>query len=151
MLAGWLRWHRETLALKCAGLTPDQLTERSAAPSSLSLLGLVRHLADVERSWMRRVIGGENAPPIFYSDVDIDGDFDNLDSADVDDVFAIWLSEIARADEIVAAVGSLDEVRRRRGRDISVRWILFHMVEEYARHNGHADLLRERIDGVTGE
>jgi uncharacterized damage-inducible protein DinB len=152
MLAGWLAWHRDTLALKCAGLTAAQLAERSAAPSTLSLLGLVRHMADVERGWMRRIIAREDAPPIYYSESDIDGDLHNLESASVEDVFATWRAEIADAEKIVAAVGSLDELRDHphHGR-LSVRWILFHMVEEYARHNGHADLLRERIDGVTGE
>jgi uncharacterized damage-inducible protein DinB len=152
MLAGWLDFHRATLELKCAGLTPEQLTTPAVAPSTLTLLGLVRHMADVERGWFRRRLGGEDAPPLYYSDDDPDGDFDNLDPAAVDDAFAAWRAECARAREITESLPSLDVmITDRVGRRLSARWVLIHMVEEYARHNGHADLLRERIDGVTGE
>jgi hypothetical protein len=152
MLAGWLDYHRATLEMKCAGLTPSQLAARSVEPSTLSLLGLVRHMAEVERGWFRRGLAGEDAPPLYYSDDDPDGDFDNLDPATVDDDFAAWRAECARAREIAAAIPSLDvRFTHRSGRQLSARWVLFHMLEEYARHNGHADLLRERIDGVTGE
>jgi uncharacterized damage-inducible protein DinB len=152
MLAGWLDFHRATLEMKCAGLTPAQLVTRAAEPSTLSLLGLVRHMADVERGWFRRRLGGEHAPPLYYSDDDPDGDFDNLDPATADDAFAAWRAECARAREIAAALPSLDVVvTDSAGRRLSARWVLVHMVEEYARHNGHADLLRERIDGATGE
>jgi uncharacterized damage-inducible protein DinB len=152
MLAGWLDYHRATLEMKCAGLTPDQLATRAVEPSTLSLLGLVRHMADVERAWFRRRLAGEDAPPLYFSDDDPDGDFDNLDPATVDEAFATWRAECARAREIAAALPSLDVmVTDRVGRQLSARWVLHHMVEEYARHNGHADLLRERIDGVTGE
>ncbi|WP_370645240.1 DinB family protein [Pseudonocardia sp. DSM 110487] len=152
MLAGWLDYHRATLELKCAGLAPAQLVTRAAEPSSLSLLGLVRHMADVERGWFRRRLGREYAPPLYYSDDDPDGDFDNVDPAAVDVAFAAWRAECARAREIAEALPSLDVmITDRVGRRLSARWVLVHMVEEYARHNGHADLLRERIDGVTGE
>jgi uncharacterized damage-inducible protein DinB len=152
MLAGWLDHHRATLEMKCAGLTPTQLATRVVEPSTLSLLGLVRHMADVERGWFRRRLAGEDVPPLYYSDDDPDGDFDNLDPATVDDAFATWRAECARAREIAAALPSLDvTVTDRVGRQLSARWVLHHMIEEYARHNGHADLLRERIDGVTGE
>jgi uncharacterized damage-inducible protein DinB len=157
MLCGWLDWHRETLVVKCAGLSPEQLATRSAPPSTLSLLGLVRHMADVERGWFRRLLAGEEAPPLYYSEADPDGDFDNVDPAGTDAstveaAVAAWRAECARAREIVAALGSLDEVRlHRRYGEISARWVLVHMIEEYARHNGHADLLRERIDGARGE
>lgn len=157
MLCGWLDYHRETLAMKCEGLTPQQLATRSAPPSVLSLLGLVRHLSDVERGWFRRRLGREHAPPLYYSDDDPDGDFDNVDPATtdagaVDATFATWRAECARAREIVTGLASLDEVRfRHDGEDVSARWVITHMIEEYARHNGHADLLRERIDGSTGE
>jgi uncharacterized damage-inducible protein DinB len=152
MLAGWLDYHRATLEMKCAGLTPAQLATRAVEPSTLSLLGLVRHMADVERGWFRRRIAGEDAPPLYYSDDDPDGDFDNLDPATADDAFATWRAECARAREIATALPSLDvTVIDREGRQLSARWVLHHMIEEYARHNGHADLLRERIDGVTGE
>ena len=152
MLAGWLDFHRATLEMKCAGLTPAQLASRAAEPSTLSLLGLVRHMTDVERTWFRRRLDGEDAPPLYYSDDDPDGDFDNLDPATVEDAFATWRAECDRAREIAAALPSLDVmVTDRVGRRLSARWVLVHMVEEYARHNGHADLLRERIDGATGE
>ena len=152
MFAGWLDFHRATLELKCAGLTPAQLATRAVEPSTLSLLGLVRHMADVERGWFRRRLAGEDAPPLYYSDEDPDGDFDNLDPAAVDEAFATWHAECDRAREIAAALPSLDVmVTDRAGRKLSARWVLHHMIEEYARHNGHADLLRERIDGATGE
>jgi uncharacterized damage-inducible protein DinB len=152
MLAGWLDWHRATLEMKCAGLSPAQLATRAAEPSTLTLLGLVRHMADVERGWFRRRLGGEDAPPLYYSDDDPDGDFDNIDPAAAEAAFATWRAECARAREIAATLPSLDvTITDREGRLLSARWVLVHMVEEYARHNGHADLLRERIDGVTGE
>ncbi|WP_425570428.1 DinB family protein [Pseudonocardia adelaidensis] len=157
MLAGWLDWHRATLEVKCAGLGPAQLATRAVEPSGLTLLGLVRHMADVERAWFRRRLGAEDAPPLHYSDADPDGDFDNVDpatadAATVEAAFATWRAECARAREIAAALPSLDVmVTDRAGRRLSARWVLHHMVEEYARHNGHADLLRERIDGTTGE
>jgi uncharacterized damage-inducible protein DinB len=154
LLTGFLAYHRATLAQKCAGLSPDQLRERAVPPSSLSLLGLVRHMAEVERGWFRRFFAGEGdaAPPRYYSDSDPDGDFDNVDDADIEEGFAFWREECEYADEVVGA-NSLDDVRQhpRYGVDISLRWVLVHMVEEYARHNGHADFLRERLDGVTGD
>ncbi len=155
-LEGWLRYHRQTLAMKCEGLSPEQLCERSVPPSSMSLIGLVRHMADVERSWFQRFIGGADkaaAPPIFYSATNLDGDFHDADPATVDADMARWRAECQRADEILAGC-DLDDTRtadRQPFDDMSVRWVLIHMIEEYARHNGHADLIRERIDGVTGD
>ncbi len=153
-LTEWLRYHRETLAWKCDGLDPDQLCLRSVPPSTLSLIGLVRHMAEVERHWFRRLLAGETtdtAGPIYYDDTNRDGDFDDVDPSTVDAAMATWRRECERADEIVADL-DLDETRFQDGRgDISVRWVLTHMIEEYARHNGHADLLRERIDGTTGD
>jgi uncharacterized damage-inducible protein DinB len=152
MLVAWLDYERATLAVKCDGLSDAQLRERSVRPSTLSLLGLVRHMAEVERHWFRRVLAGEDAPPIYYRDPDDpDGDFDNVDSADVAEAFATWNAECDNASARVAASASLDVTGTRRGEAISLRWILVHMIEEYARHNGHADLLRERIDGAVGE
>ena len=150
VLTGFLDFHRDTLEWKCAGLTSEQMRERAVGPSSLSLLGLVRHLADVERGWFRRGVAGEDATPLFYSDNDRDGDFDNVGTADVDEAFAAWRAEVTRAREITAAA-SLDDTFTRRDQEISMRWVLVHMIEEYARHNGHADFIRERIDGATGE
>jgi hypothetical protein len=158
MLDAWLDYHRATLALKCDGLTDARLRERSVPPSSLSLLGLVRHMADAERLWFRVLLAGEDAPPRFSSERDWDGQFNDVDTADVAEAFEAWREEIEFARRAVAATPSLDDTGRyteldgpRRGKPVSLRWILLHMIEEYARHNGHADLLRERIDGTVGD
>jgi uncharacterized damage-inducible protein DinB len=159
MLDVWLDYQRATLLVKCDGLDDDQMRIRSCEPSTMTLLGLVRHMTEVERNWFLRVADGQEAPPLYYSDADPDGDFDNVDTADVGDNLATFQSTI---DDVraVAARHSLDHTGSRRrdkddpdgpADDVSLRWILVHMIEEYARHNGHADLLRERIDGVTGD
>jgi uncharacterized damage-inducible protein DinB len=149
-LLAFLEWQRAVMARKCEGLNADQLRQRSAPPSTLSLLGLVRHLADVEQGWLQRTLAGEDVQAHYSSDADPDGEFDNVDNADVDEAFATWREECRRGDEIVTA-RELDAIgRQRTGREVSLRWILIHMIEEYSRHNGHADLLRERIDGAVG-
>ncbi|GAB2731195.1 DinB family protein [Streptomyces bullii] len=154
MLEGWLEFHRQTLAWKCEGLTDEQLRTASVEPSDLSLLGLVRHMADVERSWFRRVLAGEDAAPIHYSDEDRDGEFHLTDTDTWQDARTTWQEEIAAARRIAAGFG-LDDIskgaHRRTGERFNLRWIYTHMIEEYARHNGHADLIRERIDGATGD
>lgn len=149
-LLAFLEWQRATLARKCRGLTDGQLRNRSAPPSTLSLVGLVRHMADVERGWFRRTLALEDVPAIYSSDADPDGEFDNVDTADVADAFETWRSECEHARRIVAAHDLDDTGRQRTGDPVSMRWILTHMVEEYSRHNGHADLLRQRIDGAVG-
>ncbi|MEU7555415.1 DinB family protein [Streptomyces sp. NPDC044571] len=153
MLAGFLAAQRATLELKCAGLEGADLALRSVEPSTLSLLGLVRHLADVERRWFRRVLAGEEAPALFSSEADPDGDFDRAQAgpAAVAQAWQAWRSEVAFAEAFVADAPHLDVEGEDawRGR-VSLRWVLIHLVEEYARHNGHADLLRERIDGAVG-
>jgi hypothetical protein len=149
MLEAWLDYHRATLLMKCAGLSDDQLRLRSSEPSTLSLLGLVRHLTDVERGWFRRGVGGQRGPevaPIYYSDERPEGDFEDLDDTDPAAVFAAYTAEVERCRAATAGV-PLDNLAGKQ----SVRWIYLHMIEEYARHNGHADLLRERIDGATGD
>lgn len=153
-LTGFLAFHRATLELKCAGLDAGQMARRAAGPSSLSLLGLVRHLADVERGWFRRTMGGQDAPPVFFSPEDPDGDFDGAvgDPAVVDGAWAAWRAEVAYADALVASIDDLGTTgTHHRMGPVSLRWVLTHMVEEYARHNGHADLLRQAIDGQVGE
>jgi uncharacterized damage-inducible protein DinB len=151
-LTSFLDFQRATLAWKCEGLTDEQLRQRNVEPSTLSLLGLVRHLTDVERGWFRRTLTGEDAPPLHWTDEDNDGDFNQSDDADVAEAFAAWQREIEIARANIAAAPSLDVTgNHRTGDKISLRWILVHMIEEYARHNGHADFLRERIDGATGE
>ena len=149
-LLAFLAWQRETLESKCAGLEPAQLRQRSAPPSSLSLLGLVRHLADVERGWLRRTLGGDPCDGIFAKLADPEADFRDIDDADVDAAFTAWRAERAHGDEVIIAHQLDDVVTQRSGREVSMRWILTHLIEEYSRHNGHADLLRERIDGAIG-
>jgi Protein of unknown function (DUF664) len=155
MLTGWLDYHRATLTWKCEGLTNEQLRERSVPPSSLCLIGLVRHLTECERGWFREVLLGEDLPGLYCAPDDPDGDFDNVDSADTATVFAAFDRECAAARAAVASVPDLDTLGKKpsdtTGQYFSLRWILTHMIEEYARHNGHADLLRERIDGRVGE
>jgi uncharacterized damage-inducible protein DinB len=148
-LLAFLKWQRSTLERKCAGLEPDQVRIRSVEPSNLSLLGLVRHMADVERGWFRRTLAGEDVADRYSSPDATDGDFDNVDTANVDEAFAAWGEECELADEIISRRALEATGRHRTGREVSMRWILKHMIEEYSRHNGHADLLRERIDGAT--
>jgi hypothetical protein len=150
LLDAWLDYHRATLLMKCAGLSDEQLRTRSAPPSTLSLLGLVRHMADVERGWFTRGVGRRTAGPIYYSDDNPDGDFDDADTADVAADFAQFRTEVARAREICAKA-DLEDTFVGKNKTYNVRWVYLHMIEEYARHNGHADLLRERIDGATGD
>jgi len=156
MLSAWLDFHRATLALKCQGLDDRQLRLASAAPSEVTLLGLVQHLAEVERNWFQRVFGGLDMP-LLYPEGKGDG-YALVPERGLDEVLAVWRAEIARSRELVAAAASLDDSGRLSeaeaaqvgGRGISLRWIMVHMIEEYARHNGHADLLRELVDGTTG-
>ena len=153
MLEAWLDFHRATLATKCAGLDDEQLRLRAVPPSTLTLLGLVRHLADVERYWFQWVFAGESVPPYYWTDEDPDADFNGVEEADSAEAFATWRAACERSRTITQESADLavTGVNLRDGRPVSLRWILVHLVEEYARHNGHADLLRERVDGVTGE
>jgi uncharacterized damage-inducible protein DinB len=149
-LLAFLTWQRATVQRKCDGLTDEQLRTRSAPPSTLSLLGLVRHMAEVERNWLRRTLGGDNVPWRYSTEADPDAEFNDVDSADVAEGFAAWREECEHGDAVIAAHQLDDVVKQRTGREVSMRWILTHLVEEYSRHNGHADLLRERIDGAVG-
>jgi uncharacterized damage-inducible protein DinB len=152
MLADFLRAQRLTLELKCVGLG-EELASRSVEPSALSLLGLVRHLADVERRWFRQVLAGEEAPARFASSAQPDGDFDGAtsDPAVIAQAWEAWRAEVAYAERFVEEAADLDVAGDDSWRGtVSLRWVLVHLVEEYARHNGHADLLRERIDGAVG-
>ena len=151
MLEGWLDWHRQTLLSKCAGLTAEQLKLRAVEPSTLSLLGLLRHMSEVERSWFRIRSAGEQLPALYCSDTNEDGDFDDVAEADAEADHAAYRAEIEAARSAVAGVSLEHEFPGSRRPMISVRWVHLHMIEEYARHNGHADLLRERIDGTTGD
>jgi uncharacterized damage-inducible protein DinB len=149
----WLDYHRATLLMKCAGLTAEQLKQRPVAPSTLSLLGLVRHMTEVERWWFRMHGAGEQLE--FPYDPGLTGaDFDDTADADAEANLAAYRAEIEAARAAVAGK-DLDLVVPSRGdhpeRTRDIRWIFVHMIEEYARHNGHADLLREAIDGATGD
>ena len=151
LLTTFLDYHRATLAVKCQGLTDDQLRRQADPPSTLSLLGLLRHLAEVERQWFRRVLGAEPAPFLWGTDGDFQAPFRDVSAADPAAALAAWQAECANSRAVTAAA-SLDSTgRNRSGEEFSLRWILIHMIEEYARHNGHADLLREHLDGTTGE
>ncbi|HET6859118.1 MAG TPA: DinB family protein [Streptomyces sp.] len=153
MLDGRLEYHRETLAWKCSGLDDAQLRQAAVPPSEISLLGLVRHMAEVERGWFRRTLAGEEAPALFYTDEDPDADFHVTEADTWEEAHARWQTEITYAREVVAGL-SLDDLTKgehRSGKTFNLRWIYTHMIEEYARHNGHADLIRQRVDGETGE
>jgi uncharacterized damage-inducible protein DinB len=150
-LTAFIDWQRSTLQRKCDGLTAEQLRRRAVPPSTLSLLGLVRHMAEVERSWFRARLADEPVQPLYFTPEDPDADFNDVDTADVDEAFARWHGECERASEISArldlnATGKVAET----GRVMSLRWTLTHMIAEYSRHNGHADLIRQVIDGATG-
>jgi uncharacterized damage-inducible protein DinB len=155
MLTGWLEQHRAILIWKCEGLPAEQLRQRAVPPSTLSLLGLVRHMAEVERGWFQAVFLGEDVPDLYDRSADQDADFDDVDQAEPAETFAAFERECAASRQVVAQAPSLDVLSKRpserTGEPWSLRWILTHMIEEYARHNGHADLLRERVDGSTGD
>ena len=151
-LGSWLDFHRVTLAMKCEGLDDEQAAAASVPPSGFTLTGLVQHMAEVERHWFRRVLAGEHAPPIYdpLADPDgPDGGFELAEGATLRDALATWGAEIACARKHCAE-RALADTGRFMGQDVGLRSIYVHMIEEYARHNGHADLLRERIDGTTG-
>ena len=151
-LESWLDFHRATLAVKCEDLDDRRAASAVAPPSELTLIGLVQHMAEVERNWFRRVLAGEVVPAIYDPDADPDGPdggFDVADDATLDAALTTWRAEISRAREICAD-RELTDTGRHAGEPVSLRWIYVHMIEEYARHNGHADLIRERLDGRTG-
>jgi Protein of unknown function (DUF664) len=150
-LTGFLDFQRATLAVKCDGLTDDQLREKAVPPSQLSLFGLVRHMAEVESNWFRPLLEGKPMSGIFAPGLDFDAAFRDAPMADVAEAFRVWRAECDNARALTAAAPSLDITGERGGARFTLRWVLTHMIEEYARHNGHADLLRERIDGTTGE
>jgi len=148
ILEGYLRWERATLVNVCAGLDGAQLALRPVASSRLSLLGLVRHMAKVERIWFRHRAAGEDVPPMYDLALGKDHDFEALDPAEAPEAFERLQAEWAAADAAAAAL-DFDQLVEVHGEHYSLRMIYVHMIGEYARHNGHADLLREAIDGVT--
>jgi uncharacterized damage-inducible protein DinB len=149
MLEAYLNWQRATLLSICAGLTGEQLASRPVAASNLSLLGLVRHLAKVERSWLRQRAAGLPVPPLYDPALEKDTDFNDLDPDRAGAAFEQLKAEWAAGDAAVAGMAFTDTFDAR-GEEWSLRMVYVHLIGEYARHNGHADLLRESIDGVTG-
>jgi len=150
-LRAFLDYHRATLAMKCDGLSDEDLRRQSMPPSTLSLLGLVRHMAEVERTWFRRVINGEDIGLVWSDQGDYQVAYDAR-AATRSEAFAAWQAEVERSRMIEAGAPSLDVVghQARWNQDVSLRLVMIHVLLEYARHNGHADFLREAIDGVVG-
>ncbi|MER6911671.1 DinB family protein [Streptomyces sp. NPDC000594] len=155
LLSTWLDFQRETLALKCAGLGEEELRRASVEPSIMSLLGLVQHMEAVERNWFQQVVAGRDAP---WQDAEGNG-FMVPEERTAGEVVASWREELERSREVFVAAGALDRecalVEQRMiealgDTHVTLRWIIVHLIGEYARHNGHADLLRERADGATG-
>lgn len=154
VLTYYLRAYRLTLEMKCAGLDAGQLARRSVPPSPMSLLGLLRHMADVERAWFRQTMAGQDVPLLFRTAGDRDAAWNGAvpDPAVVDQAWQAWREEVAFAERFTAETGDLGALGTvHGGGTTSLREVLVHMVEEYARHCGHADLLRERIDGRVGQ
>jgi uncharacterized damage-inducible protein DinB len=149
-LLDYLRRYRLTLEMKCADLDAEQLARRSVPPSTMSLLGLLRHMAEVERHWFRREMAGHDAPKLYCSEADRDGDWNGAvpDAEVVDEAWRAWRAEVAFAEKFVADTADLGTLGITQ---VPLRDVLVHMIEEYARHCGHADLLRERIDGRVGQ
>jgi len=153
MLLAYLDYHRATLRWKCENLTPDELALRAVPSSTLSLLGIIRHLAEVERGWFDRVEGVQR-PWVYGSEAEPDLDWDGAiaDPEVVREAYANWEAEVEHSREVTGRTPlEATFVHPRVREPISLRWLLGHMIEEYARHNGHADFLREAIDGATGE
>jgi hypothetical protein len=148
-LEGWLDFYRATLVNKANGLDHSQVREPAVAPSPLTLLGLVQHMAEVERTWFRRALG-EDVPRIYPDGSERDdGGFRLTTDARFESARQTWEVEVARSRENAAA-RRLDDVCSHQGMEVSLRWIYGHVIAEYARHAGHADLIRERVDGSTG-
>ncbi|MFG2938118.1 DinB family protein [Streptomyces sp. NPDC048282] len=151
MLRAFLDYHRDTLAMKCAGLTDEELRQRSMPPSTLSLLGLVRHLAEVERTWFRRVFEDHDIPLVWSDEMDFQVAYDASASTRAE-AFAAWEAEVAESRRIEREAASLDRAgyQPRWEEEVSLRMVMLHVLLEYGRHNGHADLLREGVDGAVG-
>lgn len=150
MLRGLLDWHRSTLLFKCAGLSGEQLAQAPIGQSNLSLLGLIRHLAKVERIWFRRRFGGEQIDNLYSTSDRPDADFEDLDAARAEADYARLLAEQEMARKAVSGASLDATFTDADGVEISLRLVFNHMIAEYARHNGHADLIRQCVDGVTG-
>ncbi|MFG1808090.1 DinB family protein [Streptomyces sp. NPDC049040] len=151
MLRAFLDYHRATLAMKCEGLADEELRRQSMPPSTLSLLGLVRHMAEVERAWFRRVFEDNDAPLVWSRRIDFQAAYD-ASSSTRQEAFGAWEAEVANSRRIERAAESLDETgyQPRWEEQVSLRMVMLHVLLEYGRHNGHADFLREGVDGTVG-
>jgi uncharacterized damage-inducible protein DinB len=149
MLEAWLEFHRTTLLLKCEGLDDHDRKAQPVPTSILSLHGMVRHMAEVERNWFRRVLLREPDTPRIWPLRTEEGSFGPLEDADWEADLSAWQDE-CESSRLSAADHGLEDTGLRQGVPCSLRWIYVHMIEEYARHNGHADLIRELVDGAVG-
>ncbi|AVV47077.1 DinB family protein [Streptomyces sp. ID05-04B] len=151
MLRAFLDYHRATLAMKCEGLTDEELRRRSMPPSTLSLLGLVRHMAEVERAWFRRVFEDNDAPMVWSDEIDFQAAYDASASTRAE-AFGAWQAEVENSRRVERAAESLDQAgyQPRWEEEVSLRMVMVHVLLEYGRHNGHADFLREGVDGTVG-
>jgi hypothetical protein len=149
LLEGWLNYHRDTLLLKCEGLTEQLLKTTAAEPSTLTLLGLVRHMTDNEQ-WLCSLFTGEPVTGTHCTEESPEGDLDDVADADAAADFAKY-AETVKATQAAGHRRQLDDTEETEGLQLSIRAAYLHMIEEYARHNGHADLIRERIDGTVGD
>ena len=148
LLLQWLQFHRDALACKCQGMDPDQMVVASCPPSDLTLLGLVRHLTEMERAYLVWALGGGNLQWVYCNDDDPEADIVGVTPAMAESAMAAWLSEREHSDRLIGEFG-LDQIGP--GNGYSLRWNLVKLIQEYARHNGHADLIRQAIDGAVGE
>lgn len=148
LLLGWLQFHRDALAAKCEGMSAEQLIEQSAPPSTLSLLGLVRHMTEMERQYLGHALSGDGRDFLYCAEDD-EGDIENLDVTMTVDSLRRWRKQMAETDMLISRYDDLSADGATGW--FSVRWSLLKVIEEYARHNGHADIVRERIDGQRGE
>ncbi|MFE0131967.1 DinB family protein [Streptomyces sp. NPDC059037] len=150
-LRGFLDYQRATLAMKCEGLGDEELRQQSMPPSTLSLLGLVRHMAEVERAWFRRPFEDNDAPMVWSQKIDFQAAYDASASTRAE-AFAAWEAEVENSRRIERQADSLDLAgyQPRWGEEVSLRMVMVHVLVEYGRHNGHADFLREGVDGTVG-
>ncbi|WP_327116109.1 DinB family protein [Streptomyces sp. NBC_01341] len=150
-LRAFLDYQRATLAMKCEGLDDEQLRQRSMPPSTLSLLGLVRHMAEVERAWFRRVFDDNDAPMVWSDRIDFQAAYD-ASASNRAEAFGAWEAEVENSRRIERQAASLDltGLQPRWEREVSLRMVMVHVLLEYGRHNGHADFLREGVDGTVG-
>lgn len=149
LLEDFLDWHRALFLHKAAGLTGEQLATASVPPSNLTLLGLIRHMAKVERKWFRERIGKQEMPTMYDESQGRDADFEQLDASAAQQDYERYVEEVRLAKEALADASYDDVIDGGQNGPMSVRAVVLHMVEEYAQHNGHADLIRERVDGAT--